>query len=155
MKFTQCATHSAFWESGKRGRRWIRLVTLVAAGMQRSTDLVLSALVRARFCELLSEKVPKTIDDPFLLGLMSMMDAILEIPMRDARQKIPLDRQTKAVLSGGENAPCPIYRRMLAQEAGDWERAPALSSQLRVSESVSGELWWQAMQWARPVGTGS
>jgi hypothetical protein len=86
---------------------------------------------------------------------MSMMDAILEIPMRDARQKIPLDRQTKAVLSGGENAPCPIYRRMLAQEAGDWERAPALSSQLRVSESVSGELWWQAMQWARQAGAGS
>jgi c-di-GMP-related signal transduction protein len=49
-------------------RRWIRLVTLVAAGMQRSTDLVLSALVRARVCELVSEKEPNPIDDPFLLG---------------------------------------------------------------------------------------
>jgi len=31
-------------------RRWIRLVALVSAGMQKSSDLVLCALVRARFC---------------------------------------------------------------------------------------------------------
>lgn len=54
-------------------RRWIRLVTLVSAGMQKSTDMVLSALVRARFCELLAQKVPRTTSDPFLLGLVSMM----------------------------------------------------------------------------------
>jgi hypothetical protein len=86
---------------------------------------------------------------------MWMMDAILEIPMRDVLQKIPLDQQTKAVLSGGEDTPYPIYRLMLALEAGDWERARGVSSQMRVRESVSGELWSQAMQWARQVGAGS
>ena len=78
--------------------------------------------MRARFCELLSEKGPKTIDDPFLLGLMSMMDKFLEIPMRDVLQKIQLDQQTKAVFSVGEDAPSPNYRLMRAPEAGDWER---------------------------------
>ena len=43
----------------REARRWIRLVVLVSAGLQKSSDLVLSALVRARFCELLSPKVPR------------------------------------------------------------------------------------------------
>ncbi len=37
-------------------RRWIRLVALVSAGQQKTSDLVFSALVRARFCEQLSRK---------------------------------------------------------------------------------------------------
>jgi len=52
-------------------RRWIRLVALISAGMLKSTDLVLSALVRTRFCELLSPKAPKAESDlvPGRLGL--------------------------------------------------------------------------------------
>jgi EAL and modified HD-GYP domain-containing signal transduction protein len=38
-------------------RRWVRLVVTLAAGQNKSSDLVLSALVRARFCELLSPKI--------------------------------------------------------------------------------------------------
>jgi c-di-GMP-related signal transduction protein len=34
-------------------RRWIRLVALVSAGQTKTSDLLLSALVRARFCELI------------------------------------------------------------------------------------------------------
>ena len=37
-------------------RRWVRLVVTLAAGQNKSSDLVLSALVRARFCELLPPK---------------------------------------------------------------------------------------------------
>ena len=62
-------------------RRWIRLVALVSAGMQKSSHLVLCALLRARFCELLSPKIGNSESDLFLLGLLSMMDAIREVPM--------------------------------------------------------------------------
>jgi c-di-GMP-related signal transduction protein len=98
-------------------RRWIRLVALVSAGLQRSSDPVLSALVRARFCELLSMKIPRTQSDLFLVGMVSMMDA-LEIPMEEILQKIALDKETKSVLSGGGGHLQPVYGLMLAQEAG-------------------------------------
>ena len=47
-------------------RRWVRLVVTLAAGQNRSSDLVLSALVRARFCELLSPKIKHGESDLFL-----------------------------------------------------------------------------------------
>ena len=88
-----------------------------------------------------------------MLGMMSMMDAILEIPMSEVLEKIPLEQETKTVLLGGDGPVCPIYRLMLAQEAGDWPRARSLAAQLHISESEAGELWWQAPRWAREVGT--
>jgi EAL and modified HD-GYP domain-containing signal transduction protein len=134
-------------------RRWIRLVTLVSAGEQKSSDLVLSALVRARFCELVSSRIPRTQTDLFLLGMVSMMDAILEIPMDEILEKIALDKDTKAVLSGNGGRLKPIYDLMLAQEAGKWEAAKQSAEQLHISESEAGEWWWQAMQWARQVSS--
>jgi c-di-GMP-related signal transduction protein len=135
-------------------RRWIRLVTLVSAGEQKSSDLVLSALVRARFCELVASKIPRTQSDLFLVGMVSMMDAILEIPMEEILDKIALDKDTKSVLSGTGGRLQPIYELMLAQEAGKWQPAKESAERLHITESETGEMWWQAMQWARQVSTG-
>jgi EAL and modified HD-GYP domain-containing signal transduction protein len=134
-------------------RRWIRLVALISAGMLKSSDLVLSALVRARFCELLSPKAPKGESDLFLVGLVSLMDAILEVPMAEVLEKIPLDQHTKSVLMGGAGPLRPIYQLMLAQEAGQWGRAKGFALQLHVTESEAAELWWAAMKWARQVSS--
>ena len=135
-------------------RRWIRLVTLVSAGEQKSSDLVLSALVRARFCELVASKIPRTQSDLFLVGMVSMMDAILEIPMEEILDKIALDKDTKSVLSGTGGRLQPVYELMLAQEAGKWQAAKESAERLHITESETGEMWWQAMQWGRQVSTG-
>ena len=135
-------------------RRWIRLVALVSAGLLKSSDLLLSALVRARFCELVSMKIPRPQSDLFLVGMFSMMDAILEIPISEILAKVALDKDTKNVLSGGGGRLQPVYDLMVAQEAGDWERARESACSLRISESEAGEMWWQAMQWARQVSIG-
>jgi c-di-GMP-related signal transduction protein len=134
-------------------RRWIRLVTLVSAGEEKTSDLVLSALVRARFCELVSMKIPRTQSDLFLLGMVSMLDAILEIPMDEILEKIALDKETKSVLAGGGGRLKVVYDLMLAQEAGKWDAAKQSADQLRISESETGEMWWQAMQWGRQVSS--
>jgi c-di-GMP-related signal transduction protein len=47
----------------------------------KTSDLVLSALVRGRFGELLQPVVPHGESARFLLGLVSLIDAMLEMPM--------------------------------------------------------------------------
>lgn len=115
-------------------RRWVRLVVTLAAGQNKSSDLVLSALVRGRFCELLSPRVKHGESDLFLLGLLSLMDSILDLPMTDVLEKVPLDQETKNVLLGEESYLRPLYRLMLAQESGTGKVAgnsPSLSSSPR------------------------
>ncbi len=132
-------------------RRWVRLVVTLAAGQNKSSDLVLSALVRGRFCELLSPRVKHGESDLFLLGLLSLMDSILDLPMTDVLEKVPLDQETKNVLLGEESYLRPLYRLMLAQESGDWQGSGELAKSLKLTESEVAEAHWNSMQWAREM----
>jgi c-di-GMP-related signal transduction protein len=132
-------------------RRWVRLVAAVGAGQEKSSDLVLSALVRGRFGELLSPRVPHGESDLFLLGLLSLIDAMLEMPMEEVLEKIPLDHATKAVLLGQPSELRPVFQLMLAHESGEWQAAAELSQRLHLDSEDVAAYYWQAQQWAREV----
>jgi len=135
-------------------RRWVRLVAAVGAGQEKTSDLVLSALVRGRFGELLSPRVQHGESDLFLMGLLSLIDAMLEMPMAEVLNKIPLDHETKAVLLGQPSALRPVFQLMLAHESGEWQAAAGLSASLHLdSEDFAGH-YWQAQQWARELSNG-
>ena len=132
-------------------RRWVRLVAAVGAGQDCTSDLVLSALVRGRFGELLAPRVQHGDCDLFLLGLLSLIDAMLEMPMAEVLERLPLDQETKAVLMGQPSALRPVYQLMLAHESGEWAAAAKLGEALQLpSEDVAG-YYWQAQRWAREV----
>jgi c-di-GMP-related signal transduction protein len=135
-------------------RRWIRLVAALEAGQNKCSELVLSALVRARFCELLSPNVGHPDSDLFLVGLLSLMDVILEIPMARVLENVPVDRESKAVLLGEPSRLSPFYQLMLAHECGEWQTASDLAEQLHLDEIQVAEKYWEAMEWARQVSGG-
>lgn len=131
-------------------RRWIRLIVTVGAAEQGCSELVLMGMTRARFCELLSDQV-RTNNDLFLMGLLSVMDAILEIDINTLLERVPVDSETKAALLGETGGLGALYQLMLAQESGDWPKASALTKELRLSDDKVGNAWWQAMTWAQEV----
>ena len=132
-------------------RRWVRLVAAVGAGQESTSDLVLSALVRGRFAELVAPHVSHGESDLFLMGLLSLIDAMLEMPMSDVLEKIPLDHPTKAVLLGQPSALRPVFQLMLAHESGEWEAAATLCASLRLNSEDAAGFYWQAQEWARKL----
>jgi c-di-GMP-related signal transduction protein len=136
-------------------RRWVRLVAAVGAGQDKPSDLLLAALVRGRFGELLQPLVPHGESDLFLLGLLSLIDALLEMPMTEILDKIPLDRETKAVLLNQPSVLGPVYQLMLAHEIGEWDTATQLSQDLHLDPEEVASSYWRAQQWAREVSTGA
>ena len=132
-------------------RRWVRLVAAVGAGHDKPSDLVLSALVRGRFGELLAEHVPHGDADLFLMGLLSLIDAMLEMPMEAVLDRLPIDHEMKAVLLGMPSELRPVFRLMLAHESGEWAAAESLSRQLNLSPEDAAGYYWQAQQWAREL----
>jgi len=132
-------------------RRWVRLVAAVGAGQDKTSDLVLSALVRGRFGELLSPKVQHGESDLFLMGLLSLIDAMLEMPMEAVLERVPLDQATKAVLLGQPSLLRPVFQLTLAHESGEWDAAAELSKSLQLDPEEVAGLYWQAQEWAREV----
>lgn len=136
-------------------RRWVRLIATVGAGQDKSSDFVLCALVRARFGELLAPVVSHGESDLFLLGLISMLHLMLEMPMSQVLEKVPLDMQTKAVLRGEPSLLRPIYQLMLAHESGEWRAVREICDDLHVEPDAVATSYWQAQQWAREVSSGA
>jgi len=136
-------------------RRWVRMVAALGAVQDKPSDLVLSAMVRARYCELLGAKIPHGESDLFLVGLLSLMDTILEIPMGVVLEGISLDRETRAVLLGQKSQLDSVYRLMQFQEVADWPNLSELCAQMKLPESFLTECHWKAMEWAREMTTGA
>ncbi len=134
-------------------RRWVRLVVAVGAAEQRCSELVLMGLARARFCELLSNRLQSN-TDLFLMGLLSIMDAILEVTMDVLLEQLPVDRETKAALLGQNSSLRPVYQLMLAQESGEWAKSSELATQLKLRDEEVALIWWQALQWAQTATSG-
>ena len=147
-----CSVRHALALLGEREvRRWIRLVVTLTAAQDKPSELVTAALIRARFCELLSARVGHCGADLFLMGLLSLMDVILEVPMAKILEHVALDQDMKSVLLGTPSPLEPFYRLMLAQESGAWKDAAELSAQLHLGEKDSTASFWEAVQWARQI----
>jgi EAL and modified HD-GYP domain-containing signal transduction protein len=110
-------------------------------------------LGRARFCELLSAKL-RSDGDLFLMGLLSVMDAIMEVQMEVLLAQVPVEKEMKAALLGQTSTLRPLYQLMLAQESGEWEQSSQLAKQMQLADEEVSEKWWQAMQWAQNVTNG-
>ena len=135
--------------------RWIRMASTLAMGQEKCSDLVLSSLVRARFCELLAPKLKHRQEDLYLMGLLSLMDAILEVPIGVVVDQLPLDPLTKAQLlcarTNNKTALSPIYDLMVAREGGDWGKVTQLGKELNLSLVFIAASFNDALRWAHQL----
>jgi EAL and modified HD-GYP domain-containing signal transduction protein len=129
-------------------RRWTRMVVALGMAEQRCSELIIVGLTRARFCELLSEHL-RSSHDLFLMGLLSTMDAILEIEMDALLEQLPIDHVLKDTLLSRETSLRPLYRLLLAHESGEWAEASTLAQQLGLTDERVADTWWQALTWAQ------
>jgi c-di-GMP-related signal transduction protein len=138
---------------GDELRRWCRLALMLEMTQNKPSELLLSTLVRARFSELLGAKVEHGASDLFLLGLLSLMDSILGIPLELVMEALPLGPDIRSALLKERGTLAPIYKLVLAVEAGSWQETSSLCEQLHLSERFVAESHWKAMGWARDVVT--
>jgi c-di-GMP-related signal transduction protein len=135
--------------------RWIRMATTLVMGQEKSSDLVLSSLVRARFCELIAPRVEHGNSDLFLMGMLSLIDAILSVPIGVVVEELCLDPNIKAQLLGAKTGKktslSTIYDLMVAREAGDWGLVTSLGKRLNLSLSFVAATSHQAMRWAYEI----
>jgi EAL and modified HD-GYP domain-containing signal transduction protein len=135
--------------------RWIRTATALSLGQPKCSDLVLSSLVRARFCELIGTRVERGTVDLFLVGMFSIMDAILETPLEVLIEGLAFDPHAKAVLlaiqNGGGTRLSPVCDLMIAREKGDWERVASHAAKLNLPLQFVNRSYLEALQWGHQM----
>ncbi len=134
-------------------RRWCQLSGMLELSRNKPSDLALASLVRARFAESIAARVDCGASDLFQVGLLSLVDAILEIPMGEVLEGLPLDEASKTVLQENKGPLARVYELMLAVEAGVWPKVTALARNLGIEQEFIAHSQWNAMEWAQSIVT--
>lgn len=134
-------------------RRWASLAVLSSLGDKKPRELLVLALVRARFCELLGGGVECAPSKSclFLMGMFSLLDAITDQPMSEAISGLPLDSGVIAVLLGsGTSDPklAAVLDLVCFYESADWGRAQETAFRLAVPNEKLTQMYASAVQWA-------
>jgi EAL and modified HD-GYP domain-containing signal transduction protein len=120
----------------KEFRRWVSIVALVSLAGDKPPELIRTALTRAYFCEEISQPIRMTphASDLFLMGLLSMTDAILDMPMNSVLSHLPLSAEVCTALSGGANSFREVYDTLLSYEQADWQKLSSQAAKIGTSE---------------------
>jgi c-di-GMP-related signal transduction protein len=125
----------------KEFRRWISVLAVVAMASDKPHELIRTALTRAFFCETLAKSLPAPTQssDLFLMGLLSVTDAILDRPMEQVLASLPIAPDVRAALCGTANQHRDVYDVLLAYERADWPTLSTASARLGIDESCVAE----------------
>jgi EAL and modified HD-GYP domain-containing signal transduction protein len=132
-------------------RRWASLVALTCLAEDAAAEVTHSALVRARFCEGLAEKLEmqEATQSLFLLGLLSLIDVIVGRPMEEILSSLPIEDEIKQALLGESNRYREILDIVTAYEAGQWDRLPETAASLGLAEGALPAGYEDALRWSQ------
>lgn len=136
-------------------RRWVSIFAVVALASGKPPELVRTALTRAYFCEEFSHAAG--MDDQksslFLMGLLSISDALLDQPIADVLRSLPVAQEIKTALTDGGNRFHAVYELLLALERAEWPRLSACVDGLGVPEQAVPDAFRSALQKAAAIAT--
>ncbi|HET7774026.1 MAG TPA: HDOD domain-containing protein, partial [Burkholderiaceae bacterium] len=130
--------------------RWLT-VMLVSAGERRASSRALQeiALARARLFELLAPKVNAAPQSLFTLGLLSMIDVLLQLPMADAVAPLSLADNLQAALVRRAGLLAPLLslaEQLERRQLPDAEVTAGLYGGIEAVLAASEEAWGWAAQ---------
>ena len=134
-------------------RKWVSVWSIAGLNTEGPSELVSVSLLRARCCELLGRQLAGRTGDPelFLLGLCSLLDAILNRPLADALADLPLSADIRAALMGEANTARAVLDVVVAYESGNWDEALEKGQSLGLPEDAAAIAYADALSWAREL----
>jgi len=134
-------------------RRWISVAAVVTLAEDQPGELVHIALIRAFFCESLARLLGRASRgmDFFLLGMLSIMDAILCRPIAAILAEVPVAQDVREALLGAPNLLRAVFELLRAYESADWAALPALTARLRLEEERLPECYAAAVRFANEI----
>jgi EAL and modified HD-GYP domain-containing signal transduction protein len=133
-----------------RLRRFLSLIAMSNLSPGKPDELLRKSIIRARFCELVGEMTSTGVSpsELFVLGLFSLIDAIMDDSMENLMKKLPLSKNIKDVLLYNNGELKDYLNLAVCYETGDWERMPEATAALGINEEELPQCYMDALSWA-------
>jgi EAL and modified HD-GYP domain-containing signal transduction protein len=134
-------------------RRWVCLLALAAMCEDKPQELIVTSLVRARFCEQIGRAagMVEVEFELFMAGLLFAVDAILDRPMTEVLRDLPLSAEVKAALLGTRDGHGRVLGLALAYERAQWDGLSGPMGDLSLDVALLPVLYREAVAWTSQI----
>lgn len=154
LRSTVRTIHQALAMLGtKETVKWASLMLARDMAEDKPGELVVLSVIRARFCELLMAETghKNSSSDAFLMGLFSLLDALLDRPLPELLDELPVAMEVRGALLGENGLFRTLYGLAVAYERGEWDEVSLLCGQLAIAEKRLPILHLNSLTWAKEI----
>lgn len=134
-------------------KHWLRLVVVAELkAKDASPELLMMSMTRAKYLELLADEKDK--DSYFLLGLISLMDVVMQLPMSEVLSRVSLEQRLADAL---EEKPGRLHEYLESArclERAEWAAVDAFIQEHGLDPSHVKQGWAEALVWATRAFSG-
>jgi EAL and modified HD-GYP domain-containing signal transduction protein len=129
-----------------RLRNLVSLIVLARVD-DKPAEVITLCLTRARIGELIASRFDVSAETMFTIGLFSLLDVIVGVPMEQVLENMPLAPELRLAISKREGVCGKLLSGIEAHERGDWVSVEAAGLDLTVLTPA----WVDASVWVRQV----
>ena len=128
-------------------KHWATIIILADID-NKPHELILTSLIRSKMCELIAKELKKRdIPSYSTIGLFSTIDALMDEPMSDLLERLPLtDKINKGLLEGkGEFG--RVLKCVTSYDSGEWDQSLHLNLKMEQLQHY----YIEAISWATEI----
>ncbi len=131
-------------------KRFISLLFTAQFSTGKPQALTAMVLSRGRFCELMVNATMPTNSQPsaFLIGLLSLIDAMVDGDIHELMDKLPLHKDMKDAIINRTGESAYFLRLCELFEKADWQNIELFCKQINIDHEQSYRLFQDALNWA-------
>ena len=129
---------------------FVSAVATAQASFDKPHELYALSLQRGRMCEILALASGKGVEakPAFMTGLLSLIDALLDQPLDEILNQLPLQAEIRGALLHQEGLLGQLLELAVAYEQAQWHRVSLLGQALAIESPRIGQSYQLAMQWS-------
>ncbi|HEY8354515.1 MAG TPA: EAL domain-containing protein [Methylophilaceae bacterium] len=134
--------------------RWLTLLMVTAGENSTSPALMKTSVIRGRLVELLGQGYfdRQGLENLFIVGVFSMLDVILEMPMENVLEKVQLPEAIAEALLTRGGIYGPFLQLAEACEVADHDRIMTLADALHLDPNSVNDSHMAALSWVEELG---
>ncbi|MDR0859055.1 MAG: HDOD domain-containing protein [Oscillospiraceae bacterium] len=139
----------------KELRKWSMLTMMAQAQGNGDPELIKMSLIRAHMMELTAKKLKLNHDDSFMVGMMSLMDAVMGIEMSEVIERANLAEAISIPLLERSGVTGELLEMTIAYTIGDFDKADDIADDYKLTLDDVSDFYLSAIDWESKVSNGA
>jgi EAL and modified HD-GYP domain-containing signal transduction protein len=140
---------SALIAVGEEGFRRIAMLAIASElNAGQPGELLRLAFVRGRFCEIAARECSLDPTEQYLVGLLSLLPAMLRVPMQQLLPSLPLREEICVALMGAAVPERMLLEWLICHEHGQWDDCDKIVEEYGLDQLQLLHCYAEAVMWA-------